>query len=234
MMSLSKKCPLADILFIKSAISSITYKPFDFLTFISGTNKPFRKASCIGLCNLQMNADEKLISILKGCLKNKRSSQKELYQHFYAYGMSIGLRYAGNEDEAVMILNDGFMKVFKYLKNFDLEKPFKPWFRRIIVNTAIDHYNVAAKHPVMNDVEDVHEADKSADAISGISYQEIVALMSKLPPSYRAVFNLYVIEGYSHDEIADKLGVSVGTTKSNLFKAKRKMQEMLEELFEVT
>jgi len=174
-----------------------------------------------------MNTDEKLIDILKGCLKNKRSSQKELYQHFYAYGMSIGLRYSGNEDEAVMILNDGFMKVFKYLKNFDIEKPFKPWFRRIIVNTAIDHYNVAAKQPLMDDVEDVNEPDRAADVISGISYQEIVSLMAQLPPSYRAVFNLYVIEGYSHEEIADKLGVSVGTTKSNLFKAKRKMKDCL-------
>lgn len=182
----------------------------------------------------QMNAEEKLIAILKGCLKNKRSSQKELYQHFYAYGMSIGLRYSGNEDDAVMILNDGFMKVFKYLKNFDLDKPFKPWFRRIIVNTAIDHYNVAAKIPLMDDVEEVNEPDRAADVISGISYQEIVSLMAQLPPSYRAVFNLYVIEGFSHEEIADKLGVSVGTTKSNLFKAKRKMKEMLEELFQVS
>ncbi|MDW3195756.1 MAG: RNA polymerase sigma factor [Cytophagales bacterium] len=181
-----------------------------------------------------MNTDDKLIAILKGCLKNKRSSQKELYQHFYAYGMSIGLRYSGSEDEAVMILNDGFMKVFKYLKNFDLDKPFKPWFRRIIVNTAIDHYNVAAKQPLMDDVEEVNEPDRAADVISGISYQEIVGLMAQLPPSYRAVFNLYVIEGFSHEEIADKLGVSIGTTKSNLFKAKRKMKEMLEELFEVS
>ena len=178
-----------------------------------------------------MNTDDRLLQILKGCLKNDRVSQKELYQHFYAYGMSIGLRYSRDEEEAVLILNDGFMKVFKYLKNFDLSKPFKPWLRRILVNTAIDHYNMSAKHPQAMDLDEVQKADSSQDAISGITYQEIVALMRNLPPSYRTVFNLHIIEGYSHEEIAKKLGVSVGTTKSNLFKAKRKMQEMLEEFF---
>ena len=180
-----------------------------------------------------MNTDDRLLQILKGCLKNDRVSQKELYQHFYAYGMSIGLRYSRDEEEAVLILNDGFMKVFKYLKNFDLSKPFKPWLRRILVNTAIDHYNMSAKQPQAMDLDEVQNADSSQDAISGITYQEIVALMRNLPPSYRTVFNLHIIEGYSHEEIAKKLGVSVGTTKSNLFKAKRKMQEMLEEFFEV-
>ncbi len=181
-----------------------------------------------------MDTEDRLRKVLKGCLQNDRASQKALYQHFYAYGMSIGLRYARDEEEAVLIMNDSFMKVFKYLKNFDFDKPFKPWLRRILVNTAIDHYNALAKEPNTVDLEDVQKADKSQDALSGISYQEIVALMRHLPPSYRTVFNLHIIEGYSHEEIAQKLGVSVGTTKSNLFKAKKKMKEMLEEFFEIT
>lgn len=180
-----------------------------------------------------MNTEDRLLIMIKGCLDNDRASQKALYQHFYAYGMSIGLRYTRNEDDAVMILNDGFMKVFKYLKKFDLNKPFKPWLRRIIVNTAIDHYNTQAKEPGMVDIEGLSKDDKSQDIVSGMTYQEMIGLMRKLPPSYQAVFNLHIIEGYSHEEIAKKLGVSVGTTKSNLFKAKRKMKEMLEDLFEV-
>ncbi len=181
-----------------------------------------------------MNTEDRLHSILKGCLQNDRASQKALYQHFYAYGMSIGLRYARDEEEAVLILNDSFMKVFKYLKNFDLDKPFKPWLRRILVNTAIDHYNYQAKGPATTDIEDVQKADRSQDTISGITYQEIVSLLRYLPPSYRTVFNLHIIEGYSHEEIADQLGVSVGTTKSNLFKAKKRMKDLLEEFFEIT
>ncbi len=181
-----------------------------------------------------MNTEDRLREILKGCLQNSRASQKALYQHFYAYGMSIGLRYSKDEEEAVLILNDSFMKVFKYLKNFDLDKPFKPWLRRILVNTAIDHYNVHAKEPSKVDLDDVQKADDTQDAISGISYQEIISLMRHLPPSYRTVFNLHIIEGFSHEEIAKQLGVSVGTTKSNLFKAKKKMKELLEEFFQIS
>ena len=180
-----------------------------------------------------MNANEHLLPILKGCLANDRASQRALYEQFYAYGMSIGLRYSRNEDDAVMILNDGFMKAFKYLQNFDLAKPFKPWFRRIIVNTAIDHYNTKMKEPFTSDIEEVKQPDKDQDILSGINYEEILELTRRLPPSYRMVFNLHIVEGYSHEEIADKLGVSTGTTKSNLFKAKKKMQEMLEEHFTV-
>lgn len=180
-----------------------------------------------------MKANNQILPMLKGCLANDRTSQRALYEHFYAYGMSIGLRYSKNEDDAVMILNDGFMKTFKYLKNFDLKKPFKPWFRRIIVNTAIDHYNTKAKEPFMSDIEEVREADKDQDILSGINYEEILLLIRRLPPSYQMVFNLHIVEGYSHEEIAERLGVSTGTTKSNLFKAKKKMQEMLEEHFTV-
>ncbi len=181
-----------------------------------------------------MITHEQIELTLRGCLANDRASQRALYEHFYGYGMSIGLRYSNNEDDAVTILNDGFMKAFKHLKNFDISKPFKPWFRRILVNTAIDHYNRKLREPYTTDINDVHEADRDQDILSGINYEEILELMRRLPPSYRMVFNLHIVEGYSHEEIAEKLGVSTGTTKSNLFKAKKKMQEMLEEHFTVS
>jgi RNA polymerase sigma-70 factor (ECF subfamily) len=147
--------------------------------------------------------------------------------------MSISLRYANNRDEASEILNDAFMKIFGNLKKFDLSKPFKPWLRKILVNTAINHYH--KKQREMN-VEEMQNAKNESDTekiLSAISYQEIIGLLQELPPAYRTVFNLYVIEGYSHDEIAAMLDIATGTSKSNLFKAKEQLKIILTNYFEV-
>jgi len=148
---------------------------------------------------------------------------------YYAYGMSITLRYADSRDEAVQILNDAFMKVFENIRKYNEHEPFKPWLRQIIVNTAINHFHKNKK------IREMEYLDESGDElsvgesiISGINYDEIVELVQRLTPSYRTVFNLYVIEGFKHEEIAEKLGISVGTSKSNLFKAKRNLRTMLE------
>lgn len=145
--------------------------------------------------------------------------------------MGICLRYAGSRDEAVEILNDGFMKVFRYLKSFDPNKAFKPWFSRIMVHSAVDHFH--KRHQL--ETQQLESATNQADTpniIEGISYSEIIGILQQLPPSYRTVFNMHVIEGYSHEEIAEHLGVSVGATKSNLFKARKRLQELLEKVLE--
>ena len=132
-----------------------------------------------------------------------------LYQEFYAYGMSICLRYADNRDEAAEILNDGFMKVFQNISRFDLTRPFKPWLRRIIVNTAINHYHQKNRALKAEELDRVNQSASEEKILSGISYDEILEMLRKLPPAYRTVFNLHVIEGYKHEEIAAMLGVSV-------------------------
>ncbi|MEN7550942.1 RNA polymerase sigma factor [Rapidithrix thailandica] len=170
--------------------------------------------------------------LLKACINNDRGAQKELYKLYYGYGMSICLRYADSKNEAAEILNDGFMKIFKYLKSFDLSKPFKPWFSRIMVNAAVDYFHKSNKKIETEELDKAREVADDANIIAGISYSEIIEIMQKLPPSYRTVFNLHVIEGYSHEEIAEQLGVSVGTTKSNLFKARKCLKEMLEKVLE--
>ncbi len=148
---------------------------------------------------------------------------------FYAYGMSIALRYAESRDQAATILNDAFMKVFSNIHTYDTERPFKPWLRKIIVHTAINHF-----HSNKNDKhwEELDAARRSAGReekiISGISYREIIDMIQQLSPAYRTVFNLYVIEGFQHKEIADILGIAVGTSKSNLAKAKKNLQDILE------
>lgn len=170
-----------------------------------------------------------LDKILKGCRKRQRKSQKELYEMFYAYGMSIALRYADSREQSVEILNDAFMKVFENIKKFDTNRPFKPWFRRILINTAITHFHKNKRRIELTDYE-ITENSISQDEtiISGISYREIVEIIQHLSPAYRTVFNLHVIEGFTHEEIAKTLKISVGTSKSNLAKAKKNLQVLLE------
>lgn len=171
------------------------------------------------------------INLLKGCLKNDRKSQRNLYEQFYGYGLSICLRYSEHRDEAVELLNESFMKVFKNLKSFDFARPFRPWLRTIIVNTCINNFKKKKLRFDDGEIKENHEGTE--EILSGISYQEIIDLIRKLPPAYRAVFNLYVIEGYKHEEISGMLDISIGTSKSNLFKAKRQMRAILKDYFEI-
>ncbi len=171
--------------------------------------------------------------IIKGCLNKQRKSQKRLYKMHYAYGMSITLRYSKSRDEAAQILNDAFMKVFSNLKEYDTSRPFKPWLRRIIINTAINYFHkMNRSNGQLTDLDTASNNLKVNETITGgISYTEIVDMVQQLTPAYRTVFNLYVIEGYKHREISEKLGITVGTSKSNLSKAKRNLQAMLEKNF---
>lgn len=170
-----------------------------------------------------------LKKIIQGCRKRQRDSQKELYKMFYAYGMSITLRYADSRDEAAAILNDAFMKLFSNIGKYDTQRPFKPWLRRIIINTAVNHFH---KHKSSWQREELESAEsemaRKETIISGISYQEIIDLIQQLSPAYRTVFNLYVIEGFTHKEIAGMLEIAEGTSKSNLAKAKKNLQTILE------
>ena len=151
----------------------------------------------------------------------------------YSYSMSVCMRYANSVEEAKEIMNDGFMKVFQYIKKFDATKPFRPWLKRILVNAAIDLINRNKKH--LNEVEleeGVNESNTDS-VLDSISYNEMLEIVRKLPPAYRTVFNLRAIEGYQHDEIAEMLDISVGTSKSNYARAKQKLQQHLSAYFEV-
>ena len=148
---------------------------------------------------------------------------------YYAFGMSITLRYANSRNEAAAILNDAFMKVFDNVKSYDLERPFEPWFRRIVINTAINHYHKQKKEKelMVFELDDQH-LSRDETILSGISYREMIEMVQLLSPAYRTVFNLYVIDGFTHDEIASQLDITVGTSKSNLHKAKKNLRNILE------
>lgn len=177
---------------------------------------------------------EELTYHVEACGRNSRESQKVIYSSFYGYAMAICDRYAGTQDDALEILNDGFLKVFREIHHYspaysDVVSSFKGWLRKIMVYTSIDHFRKNQKHQVVSQLDNVvyHVTAREDDALDKISYEEIIRSVQLLSPGYRTVFNLFVIEGWSHDEIADHLGISTGTSKSNLSKARRQLQKIL-------
>lgn len=142
--------------------------------------------------------------------------------------MSICLRYTGGEADAVEVLNDGFLKVFKNIEKFDIDKPFKPWLRRILVNACIDHIKKNAKHNHLADITEAEVESTTQEAPDhNLDYQEILNKIGQLSPAYRAVFNLYVIDGFKHHEIAEQLGITTSTSKANLTRAKAALRSLL-------
>lgn len=141
--------------------------------------------------------------------------------------MGVCLRYSKSREEAVEIVNDGFIKIFNNLKKYQYGKSFKSWLRRVMINASIDHYRKNEKHYHSLDISHAQFQITSENAFDKLSAKEIIEKVQKLPPSYRMVFNLYVIEGYKHEEIAAKLSISTGTSKSNLSIARNKLQKML-------
>jgi RNA polymerase sigma factor (sigma-70 family) len=177
---------------------------------------------------------EELTYHVGACALNKRESQKVLYNSFYGYAMAICDRYTSNEEDAVEILNDGFLKVFREIHHYspayaDVVSSFKGWLRKIMVYTAIDHFRKYHKHKLVTDLDTVvmQVPSTNEDAIDKLSYEEIIRGIQELSPGYRTVFNLFIIEGLSHDEIAEQLGISTGTSKSNLSKARKQLQKIL-------
>ena len=167
------------------------------------------------------------------CLRKDRAAQREVYETFFGYGMSVAIRYARDRDQAVAILHDAFLTVFRRLERYDASKPFEPWFRVIVVRAALDTLRKERKHAPHVELEDYTPAFDREDTLSRIGYQELLAMVRRLSVAYRMVFNLYVIDGFKHEEIAEKLGISVGTSKSNLFKARAHLKRMVEESLSV-
>lgn len=149
--------------------------------------------------------------------------------------MGICMRYCHNQDDAIEIVNDGYLKVFKTINNFtprheNIEASIMGWVKKIMVYTSIDHYRKNYKNNLTEEIDEVHFGltDGSESSIDIMSYKEIIQLVQQLSPTYRTVFNLFVLDGFKHEEIAKKLNISVGTSKSNLAKARVNVQKMLQ------
>jgi RNA polymerase sigma factor (sigma-70 family) len=154
--------------------------------------------------------------------------QEALYNRLSAKMYSVCLRYAGNSDDAKDLLQDGFIKVFKNLDKFRGEGSFEGWVRRIFVNTSIEQYRKKSNLHKVGDTENVVIEDKEWNVLDKLAERDILAMIQELSPGYKVVFNMHVIEGYSHKEIADTLGINEGTSKSQLARAKVVLQKMVE------
>ena len=174
-----------------------------------------------------------LRDIIDACAKNNSMCQKALYERFYGYALKIVFRYIYRYDKAVDVVNDGFVKVFRNMHGFfcddaiSVEQRFMGWLKKIMINTAIDELR---KNNMIAEIGGIPEQvwevqDKAPLPDQSLLYKELIAAVKQLPPSYRAVFNMIVIDGMTHHEVADSLGISIGTSKSNLSRARTILQK---------
>ncbi|MCP4311418.1 MAG: sigma-70 family RNA polymerase sigma factor [Bacteroidetes bacterium] len=174
---------------------------------------------------------ERLEILLEGCVKGKPRSQEALYKRFAPAMYGICLQYASNEEDAQDIMQEGFVKVYGKLGQVKKPEAFPGWIRRVMINTALEKYRSRVHLQRIDDVKE--EADEAMDdgIFENLTCQELVALIQTLSPQYRLVFNLYAIEGYNHQEISKELGISVGTSKSNLSRARASLQEKIKKIY---
>ncbi len=175
------------------------------------------------------------IELVRGCMNNARLAQEQLYKQFHGPMASICMRYTKNEHDAIEVLHNGFLKVFKNMDRFDSSKAsLYTWIRTIMVNTAIDFLRQKSRWFVSHgEMEKVETGGIDPEAVQRLSVQELLKLVHQLPPATQAVFNLYVIDGYTHKEIGILLGISDGTSKWHLSEARRLMQLYLSKIANV-
>jgi RNA polymerase sigma factor (sigma-70 family) len=172
------------------------------------------------------------IELIRGCIVNDRKAQEQLYKQFHGPMASICMRYTRNEHDAIEVLHSGYLKVFKNIERFDPAKAsLYTWIRTIMVNTAIDFLRQKSRWYISHgELERVETGGIDPEAVQRLSVQELLKLVQQLPPATQAVFNLYVIDGYTHKEIGSLLGISDGTSKWHLSEARRLMQLYLVKL----
>ena len=164
---------------------------------------------------------------IEACIAKERWAQKQLYEDNYTVLMGVCLRYSSNRDDALDILHEGFIKILNNIHKYQPGTSLVAWMRRIIVNTAIDYYRMQSRRRT-EDLETAYSIQTNEpDALSKLTVQEIIKCIQRLSPAYRSVFNLYVVEGFSHREIAEILEITESTSRSNLVKARSKLKDLL-------
>lgn len=172
--------------------------------------------------------------IIKGCCEGNIIAQKILYKSLSSKMFGVCMRYTNDYHIAEDILQDGFIKVFKNISKYRGEGSFEGWIRRIFVNTAIEHYRKKVNMYAVTEIESDHIKTYDGDIVDQLQAEDLLRLIGELSPGYRTVFNMYVIEGYSHQEIGEMLGISEGTSKSQLSRARSLLQIKVNELHTIT
>jgi RNA polymerase sigma-70 factor (ECF subfamily) len=182
-----------------------------------------------------VSEDKQIQQLIQGCLSGDRRSQQAVYKLLYGKMKAVCLRYTKDSDQAMDVLQEGFIKVFQNMERYTGVGSFEGWVRRIMVNLSIDRFRKQKNDFLLlngnmspEDFEDEIEDEEDESAVDyDFKPSQIIEAMQQLSPAYRTVFNLYVFENYAHQDIADSLGISVGTSKSNYAKAKRNMKKIL-------
>lgn len=174
--------------------------------------------------------------LIEGCCNNDRNSQKKLYDLFCRKMLVVCLRYSKSQFEAEDILQESFIKVFDHIQSFRRECPLEQWIKRIVVNTALKHNRSKIYLYPAVDVDTLEETmpNPAELTLSDFHFQELLAMIQELPPRCQIIFNLYAIEGYQHNEIAEMLGIQEGTSKSQYARARALLQEMLQKSKDVS
>lgn len=170
--------------------------------------------------------EEEIGEIIQGCIHKNEKSREVLYRKFFGYAMSVALLYANDRGDATEIVNDSFIKVFNDIRKFDTSMSFKSWFRRIVINTAIDRFRKESRKKAAMQVDELPLHDTEPGVISIISAEEIFSLLNNLPLVHKTVFCLYEIEGYNHEEIAKELRIAESSSRVYLTRAKKRLQEL--------
>ncbi len=172
--------------------------------------------------------------IIEGCINNKKRARKALYEHYHGYLLAVAMQYSKDRYEAESILLESLLKIYNKIGGYERKAPFVNWMKSILINTAIDKIRKDKKFRQNISIEDIPGGIESGtvEIEDKFGAEEILSAIQQLPPSYKAVFNLYAIEGYSHNEIAEMLQISVNTSKSNLHRARKILKKLLEDINE--
>ena len=178
--------------------------------------------------------NDSLDEIIQGCLRKKEKSQEMLYKRFFGYALSVALIHNRNRDNALEIVNDRFVKVFRQIGRYDISLPFKSWLSKIVVNTSIDKFRSDNRKIDYDMQETFLVPDDSPGIVAQLTAQEILRLLNRLPDIQRLVFSLYEIEGYSHDEISALLRIPENTSRVYLARAKKRLRELFQLYFNIS
>jgi RNA polymerase sigma-70 factor (ECF subfamily) len=204
------------------------------IIFTKSSPQPVASRISMGAAKILSEAE-----LIAGCVVNDRRCQQQVFEHYYGRMFSVCMRYASSRDEAKDILQEGFLKFFEKISTYSHEGSFEGWMRRIITNLAIDFFRKSRKNMELfeNNIDGTELENRGDDSsgddnelIARFRPEDVLQAVQQLTPAYRAAFNLYVVDGFTHKEIGEKLGISEGTSKSNLAKAKMKLKEYLTRL----
>ncbi|MEO8861761.1 MAG: RNA polymerase sigma factor [Ginsengibacter sp.] len=184
--------------------------------------------------NGQSNHTPSESDLIQGCINGDRQMQELLYKRFSSKMYGVCLRYSGSADDANDLLQEGFIKIYKNLGKFRGEGSFEGWIRRIFVNTAIEHFRKKVKLYNVSEVQESTMEDTDISVLDKLAVKDIIVLVNELAPGYKTIFNMHVIEGYSHKEIAEILGINEGTSKSQLARAKGVLKKSLDKMINKT